>query len=310
MDREEANDLFQRASRHFSDGAFDEALGLLEKVSQHYGDNHRLVSARARTLGRLRRFDEALSLCDQLKHDFGYEKADAIRAEIEGWLREPVFAPVAPPHNFGAEDAPEVDDLSEAVETKRRLPVRIKPKRLMILVLLVAGMALHYVPYWLGCGIIAAYFLVKWLLWRLFLHLFSIPFRMKGKALKEAVAEVHAVLPAPPPENTEDDRKPGPKTYYRVEATITPSGRSEGFVCWEPGELVIAPFGLKVKNLDAHEQCFAVREVKILEGDTFREDQGDKLPGPQRLQFLVGLPEGPGRYKFLYYTEPFGDFSV
>src|SRR5690606_18847239 len=144
----------------------------------------------------------------------------------------------------------EGDEDSEAgyEDEKRPSWLRIKPFRLLILIALCLGMWRGYVPYWLGGGLIIAYFLLSFAIRAALYRLFTIPFKLKGRALEGATATVHTVTPAEPPKAEADGEGPAYSRYVWIEVTITPPAQSRGFTHWEPGELAIAPASLRLKS--------------------------------------------------------------
>lgn len=332
MDKAEAERRFQKADKLFTYGRFEDALADLDALEAAYPDNHRVLNAKIRTLEQLQRFEEALPLCDRLVDHLGYDKAHTMRERIREahargesapqqafWANNP-SPPSAAPNPPAAESAGEVE---ENVTGKPAGRFRIKPIRLLILICLVAGMYFGYVPTWLGGGLIGAYFIIKYVLigligkW-LIMKLFTAPFKMKGKALEGAQCVLHGVewTEAPPPEEHEEDdddtvaRPLVALRYAWLDVTITPQERTKGFTHWEPGELALAPLGLKYKTPDDMDHCFQVRDVKIIVDGEVVDEEGMKYHGPQRLRLLVGLPMDQNDFKFVYYFEQFGELRV
>lgn len=333
---------FHEADRLYRIKDYAGALQILDELYRDYDKSHHIINARARALARVERFDEALLLCDRLVDEFAYDKGQ--------WLRERVLKKKLAATRRAAETIPDDDmrnaktqadsddacpplplpkgmtassssnsdeDLgdfgsTEEPEGKGKGLFRIKPISLIIVLLLVAGVATGYVPYWLGGGLIVGYFVLNMMIRALFYRLFSTPFKMKGKALQDAGVEVHQVLPTLPPTDLDDEggEDHGPRSYYWIDVTITPQVRTSGFTHWEPGELSLAPVSQRIKKIDDIEQCMPVLSVKLLVDGVEQEDEGDKLRGAQRIKVLVALPQGFGRYKFVYYFESFGDFKV
>ena len=70
----------------------------------------------------------------------------------------------------------------------------------------------------------------------------SIPFRLKGQALRNATVTVHSVQSIPVPSGDADadsrhEEKPIAMDYYELEATVFPKKAKGPFLFWEPLEL-------------------------------------------------------------------------
>jgi len=194
---------------------------------------------------------------------------------------------------------------------------RIKPVRLGLLLLIVVGIYFGYLAWWFGGGLIAAYFLIKFAARRAVHKLFSLPFKMKGKALAGATAELHGFQWTTKPATTayaheeEEDAKPSaPLRYVWIDVTITPPVRTQGFTHWEPGELMLAPAKSKIRGLDDMDKCFGIEDVKFVQDGQETDDEGAKVRGPYRLKILAGVPEHETVFKFMYYGECFGELIL
>lgn len=309
MDRAEANARFMKADELYHQGAYNEALVILDDLDAAFPGAHRLMRARAETLAKMGRTSESLEICERLLGDLHYEKIRPLRDRLLAQQgATPSFTP--PALRESAEDA----DADAPAEPKPRR-FKIKPIRLLILLALITGMYYDYIPYWLGGGVIVGYFVIRWAIGRAILKLFTLPFRMKAQALAGATAEVHGVHPAPvpPPSDGEDDEEEKPAQDLRwlvVDVTIMPKPRTQGFTMWEPGELYLAPASMKVKSLDDIERCFQIHELKIVEDGQEIEDEGMKYGGPQRIKMHVGVPKNESALQFVYYTESFGRVEI
>ncbi len=317
MNRDDASAQFNEASRLYQEGRYEEAWAILEALGKTHNKNHRLVSAQARTLGRLGRFEEALLRCERLEQEFHYEKAAVVRESVEAMMAEGRGRASGPRESFRATDEAQAEIVSlEDGGAKHRF--RIKPVRLLILGLLLYGMATQRIPYWVGGGLLVLYFGAGWiaakLVGSLLYRLFSVPFKMKGRALAGATAEVHEVRVAEAPESLspaeEEENTATPLQYYHVDVTITPPAQSDGFKYWEPGELAVAMHSQRIKSLDDHEFCFQARGLQIMVDGEFQDDEGLKFGGPQRVRLRVGLPQHGETFKFVYYLETFGEFQI
>jgi hypothetical protein len=155
---------------------------------------------------------------------------------------------------------------------------------------------------------------------RITTSLFMIPFKAKGAVLRKASAEVHSVEAAEAPsesrrgEHAGDGKPPAreePREYYRVDVTITPRPALGRFKHWEPGELLVVPYGAKVTANDDTTDASGPETLEVFENGRFGPDEGYKYFGPQRLRMLVSVPPGaPRRLKFRYYLEAFGDVRL
>lgn len=214
-----------------------------------------------------------------------------------------------------AEAIPEEFEEEMEKYSSGKKPFRIKPIRLAILIGLLYGMYVGSVSPWLGWGIIIIYFGVKFAIRRFFQRLLTIPFALKGKVLHGATAEVHGYTWTEKPNNDEyidDDDEGPPLRYAWIDVTITPpelNPTEQGFSHWEPGELMICPSWYKIRKVTDLDVCLQVEDVKFLEGEGIVGDD-DKCLGEQRVRLLVGIPEGQNKFRFVYYLEIFGEFTL
>ena len=316
MDKAEAKSRFQKADTAFSHGRFEESLDELTAIEVHFPDNHRLLNAQARTLERLRRYDEALVLCDRLLDEFHYEKIrpfrDGVAHARNGEAPQPPSLPQTPQDHSN----PIRKDTSMSEVPSR---FKIKPIRLALLLILCASMYFGYLPLWLGIGLILTYFVGKFILGKAFTRLFSAPFKMKGKALEGAQVEFHGHVWTNPPEDQgmsddeddeddmsdeeEDDEVHETLRYAWIDLTITPQERSEGFTHWEPGELLLLPGEGSIAGLDSLDDAYTVDDVRIVVDGQEVEDEDGKYRGPLRIKILVGLPEDKNEFTLAYYFE-------
>ncbi|GMV92623.1 MAG: hypothetical protein AMXMBFR82_24010 [Candidatus Hydrogenedentota bacterium] len=361
MDFFEAQDRFELADDLYRNGQYAQALDQLSDLEKHYPDNYRLLNAKARTLAKLGKIQPALAICDRLLDEFKYEKVRRLRDQLAGAVdmaarKGKPSAPAEPPplpkrnpepHTANGQPPPLPmtpsvpgaiptaappmpaqtiePGLFEVKEEPAMRSFRIKPIRLLLLVAIVVAMALGYLPYWLGGGLIAAYFIIKWIIRAAVYRLFTIPFKMKGKALAGATAEIHGWewTEKPVRERTEyededdeeyDDVEDGDSDaglrYVWIDVTITPPDRSEGFVHWEPGELALLPNGKRLKTLDDHDHCLQVRDVRFVRDGEEIEDEGEKVGGPHRIKLLAAIPPGQHEFRFVYYLEVFGEVNL
>ena len=211
---------------------------------------------------------------------------------------------------------------------------------ILVLILIAAILAFKFLPWYvLVALVVLMVFGLKFFGRKLFEWLFSLPFRAKGAALRNATVAVHFIVPcaAPerPPEESRadqnghgdedpDDEDPDahkrlngavepelivPRNYYRVEATITPASKKQLFDHWEIGELRLVPPDYDPFKCQEDEAC-PVESLEVQLEGAFTPDDGYKLMGPQRLRFVVGVRPGVSKMKFNYYFEKFGELAV
>lgn len=204
----------------------------------------------------------------------------------------------------------------------------------LVLLLLLVGLilAIRYLPWWALLGGPVLLIVLFWLLrgrifWWLLGRLFMLPFKAKGRVLRKASIEVHALRPVANPEQErmklleaqaasengeEEEGEPPPppdipRLYYELEVTITPRAPSGSFKHWEPGELLLVKPG---KRWDEDDDSCKVARLEIDDGGTFQEDEGMKYFGPQRLRMIIGVKPGVAVLTFAYYFEQFGEVKL
>lgn len=308
MDHQEAAQLYKRSDRHYRAGEYDEALALLDALTEAFPNDKSLLFARARTLAKLRRSAEALIIAERLVEEFGYSNAKRLRKR----MRERMSLVDDPVFSDGDASGSSDQDLEGAEEKERRF--RVKPIPLLLLIGIVAAMATGYVNYWIGGGLIVGYFVVVWTVKTVLYRLFTLPIKMKGKALAGATATVHSVIDAPePPEANYDDTDGDAleRRYLYIDVTITPEERANGFTHWEPGELLLVPMDTKILKLEDLDAGHQVVDYRMIRGGREEKDEYGKYAGTQRLKLHVGVPRyGELRYRFAYYFETFGDVEI
>lgn len=195
-----------------------------------------------------------------------------------------------------------------------------------VMALVAVAFKLWGLPGFLGVmvGILASLWLLKRLAGLALKTLISAPFKAKGAVLTSALVNVHSVTAADQParrydpsEDNEDDAAPdedgeepapeAPLRWYRIDATITPTAKTGAFQMWEPGELQLAP--PSEAEVDP-ESGYSLEDLRIWQNGSFQEDDGGKYEGEQRIEFLVGVPEGMDRLRFVYYFEQFGEMRL
>jgi hypothetical protein len=201
--------------------------------------------------------------------------------------------------------------------------------RLILLVLLIAaGLAFVFLPWYYLVGGIVVLILVGFLVLKLFggrllKALFILPFKAKGAVLRGASIEVHYVVPAEPPEppaqpgtgevdaeaETDEAKEDAtPRTWYFLDVTITPNPPKGKFTMWEPGELrLVKP---ETESPEDEDNSCRIAKVQIYDGQAFQDDEGLKFGGPQYLRLHIGVDPAISRLRFLYYFEAFGDIAI
>lgn len=170
---------------------------------------------------------------------------------------------------INGEEVPEAK-ATEDFTTNDESYITIKPRRLIPLILLMLGMALGKIPVWFGGGLLVVYFGTKYMINRFVQRLIMIPFSLKGKALAGATVEVHGY------EWTEPPRQEGEVVinmegvqlrYAWIDVTVTPPETSEGFIHWEPTDLMLCPTWFKIKKVSDLDVCLGVEEVRFIQGE-------------------------------------------
>jgi len=196
----------------------------------------------------------------------------------------------------------------------------------LLIVLIVFAVAcvfmFKYLPIWASLVIVVlGLFSLRWIIPYMAHRLFMAPFKMKGKALSGAEIEIHAVRPAAAPElsENEDDEEDFDEddyseydyseyAWYHVDVTITPHPKGEGFTYWEPGELMLVGPDAVAVDVDGDEAD--IHDLRVFAGGAFREYEGEKYEGPQRLELHVGVKRGFNALQFRYYFELFGHVPI
>jgi hypothetical protein len=323
MKADDATKQFRQADDRYRSGEYDAALVLLEDLDDAFPNDKNLMFAKARTLGKLGRCDEALEICDWLVAEHDYARAARLQVRLLKSMTEQIEdaavheapAPVPLPNFDVRLPEDDVDDYEHEAKERR---FRIKPIRLLLLAGLVTLAALRFVPIPVAIGLVVGYFVMKWVAGAAIKRLFTVPFKMKGKVLEGAFVDIHGVTPAPEPEPhlLEDIDPNGPELrFVWIDMTVHPPERTEGFAHWEPGELVLAPLSIRIKGLDDLDKCFSVLDARSVGNGTVEvgeeEDENfGKYAGPARVKLMVGLPKESDDYQFVYYTETFGHVHV
>jgi hypothetical protein len=192
--------------------------------------------------------------------------------------------------------------------------------KLIFLVLAVLAallvLSIKFLPWWarlllLFVGVLGVRWGVKYLLKRILF----VPFKMKGKALAGADVRVHTIKPAPVPSAKADEAEEAQRyqqlKWYYLDVSIRPPEKSEGFIAWEPSELMLVSPDAKVDDLEAgfdSETC-EIYSYQVFANGQFAEDEDGKYEGAQRLQYHIGIQPTVRQLKFRYYFELFGLIS-
>lgn len=183
---------------------------------------------------------------------------------------------------------------------------------------------------------------------KIFERVFMMPFQAKGAVLKGAELRVNSVTPASPPkrepktydsddddledeslEVEEDDEsdvqaqdsqelqtidlQEKNRNWYYLDVTITPQAATGGgFSMWEAGELELAHPDAKATDVgsDDKHDVGTINSIEVWEEGAWREDEGEKYPGAQRVRLLAGVNPGVRRVRLRYYFELFGDVAL
>lgn len=187
--------------------------------------------------------------------------------------------------------------------------------RLLLLLLLIAFVvAVKLFPWWAtAAGLVLIVVLAKLFAGRLVTSALSAPFRAKGKVLAAAAVEVHEAAvtgppePVPPGGGDDDEDEDGAATraradrWFRIDLTVSPKPATGPFSLWEPGELELVD--ARTVSDEPGDGAVAIAELELFVDGAFREDQGEKVPGPLRLRFRAGVPNDVTRLKLRYYFE-------
>ena len=191
-------------------------------------------------------------------------------------------------------------------------------------------------PWWaIVVGLVVLVVIGKLLLPRLLKKLFLAPFRAKGAVLKGATATTHGIVAteAPPrkPSTEESDaddsseqesdtseasagKSGAPRLHYLLEVTITPGQTDGPFGLWEPGEIMLVrPESVlrpESDEADDTDDACEVGSIQYHEEGAWKDDEGMKFPGPQRLKMHLAVQPGVRQLKFRYYFEEFGSVQL
>lgn len=145
--------------------------------------------------------------------------------------------------------------------------------------------------------------------------------------LRNATVQVHKVQRADPPrelteEDEFDDSDPESlaerneevlgKTWYKIEMTVFPNPDIEESVNpWSPESLAFVAWDRDPpKNLLTEAMDDAILHPDRMKRMTEGSEDADELKGPQRMLFLVGVPNEVRDLAVRYFTEQFGRIKL
>lgn len=182
--------------------------------------------------------------------------------------------------------------------------------------------AIKFLPWWVSLLLVLAIVLgIRFGTGYLLKRLLTLPFKAKGKALAGATVDVHTVELAALPvrkriSEDEDDvylrdeqAEDRQLTWYFLDLTITPKGKTEGFKFWEPGELLFVGMDAKPNDLE-DEVAGKLHDYQIFIEGAFQADDIGKHEGSLRVKFHVGLPPAMKQVQIRYYFELFGNIKL
>jgi hypothetical protein len=109
--------------------------------------------------------------------------------------------------------------------------------------------------------------------------------------------------------DADEEEEEGPKVYYEVDMTITPS-ESAGDHVWEPGEFILSSDKISGLADLMEKEVGTVNTVKVWDGTAFGPDDPGKYPGEQRLLVTFEVKEGVRNAWVNYYNEPLGTLEL
>ncbi len=169
------------------------------------------------------------------------------------------------------------------------------------LALVGVGAAVKYLPWYGGLAVLAGLLVALWLFGgRLLHHLLTLPFKAKGRVLRGATLEIHAVAPLPPGDD---------QARFELELTLTPAAAQGGpFHHWQPGDLELCADGRSIE--DRTDDGCAIDAVAIVTADGVVADDGASHPGPLRLRLACSAPPDARAVQLRYYFERLGRIEL
>lgn len=95
MQRHTAQNKFGQADQLFQQSRFDEALSLLDELDQAFPNSPNIMFPRARCLVEIGETNEAMDLLDELVLQFQHEEAMQLKGELQDAMLTLTQAPVA-----------------------------------------------------------------------------------------------------------------------------------------------------------------------------------------------------------------------
>ncbi len=105
MNQDEAREQYERADGMYRDGDFLGSLGLLEELDEQFSGKKSVMLSRARCFYKLRRYDEALTICDDILANYDYPLADSLKEKILRKHSGDSSAGLPKPSQFGPVDS-------------------------------------------------------------------------------------------------------------------------------------------------------------------------------------------------------------
>ena len=82
MNQDDARRGYERADGMYRDGDYLGSLEILEELDEHFPGKKSVILSRARCYYKLRRFDEAMTLCEEITENYDYPLADSLKEKI------------------------------------------------------------------------------------------------------------------------------------------------------------------------------------------------------------------------------------
>lgn len=95
MDKKEAKQIFLQADVLYTQGRYDDALHLLQRLNREFPRQKHIMYSAALCLEQLGRAQESIALCEQLIERFEDERAELILSRFAGEdkVEEPIISP-------------------------------------------------------------------------------------------------------------------------------------------------------------------------------------------------------------------------
>lgn len=126
MDRHEIDRKYEAACHYYKLGQYEDALSILDNINPEFPDNPSLIYAKALCLGSLKRYEEAVELCNRLIKEFhdvrGVELGARIAARIADTSDDVPDEPPAPVFRTSAVVEFYTEEAAEAAEESTEQP--------------------------------------------------------------------------------------------------------------------------------------------------------------------------------------------